>query len=81
MEDHTLAHFRDEYYYSPLANRLNAPTWESAGAKDAVERAAEMVQDILAAPVEPFLTDEQSREVKTLLALAEAALADVEVHV
>ena len=80
-EDHTLTHFRDEYYYSPLANRLNAPTWEAAGARDVVERAAEMVEDVLAAPAEPFLSEEQSREVKTLLALAEEALADVEVHV
>jgi trimethylamine--corrinoid protein Co-methyltransferase len=81
MEDHTLAHFQDEYYFSPLANRLNAPTWEAAGARDAVERAADMVQQILAAPSEPFLTDEQSREVKVLLARAEEALADIEVHV
>jgi trimethylamine--corrinoid protein Co-methyltransferase len=81
MEDHTLAHFRDEYYYSPLANRMNAPTWEAAGAKDVVERAADLVGDILAGPVEPFLTDDQSREVKALLARAEEALADIEVHV
>jgi trimethylamine--corrinoid protein Co-methyltransferase len=81
MEEHTLAHFRDEYYYSPLANRMNAPTWEAAGAKDAVERAADLVRDILARPQEPFLSDDESREVKTLLAKAEAALADIEVHV
>ena len=81
MEDHTLAHFQDEYYFSPLANRLNAPTWEAAGAKDAVERAADTVKDILSAPAEPFLTDEQSREIKSLLARAEVALADFEVHV
>jgi trimethylamine--corrinoid protein Co-methyltransferase len=81
MEEHTLTHFRDEYYYSPLANRLSAPSWEAAGARDVVERAADMVQDILAAPAEPFLTDEQSREVKTLLAKAEDALANIEVRV
>jgi trimethylamine--corrinoid protein Co-methyltransferase len=81
MEDHTLRHFRDEYYYSPLANRLNAPTWEAAGAKNAVERAADLVQDILAAPREPFLSDEQSREVKSLLAKAEEALENLEVRV
>ena len=36
MEAHTLAHFRDEYYFSPLANRLSAPTWEAAGARRCV---------------------------------------------
>ena len=81
MEDHTLAHFRDEYYYSPLANRLNAPAWESAGAIDAVERAAGMVRDILAAPVEPRLTDDQSREVESLLARAEEELGRLEVRI
>jgi trimethylamine---corrinoid protein Co-methyltransferase len=81
MEDHTLAHFRGEYYYSPLANRLNAPTWEAAGARDVLERAADTVRAILAAPSQPFLTEEQSREVKTLLVRAEESLADLEVHV
>ena len=81
MEEHTLAHFRDEYYYSPLANRLNAPTWEAAGSKDAVERAADMVRDILAAAAEPFLSEEQSREVNSLLARAEQALAEIEMPV
>ncbi len=81
MEEHTLAHFRREYYYSPLANRLNAPTWEATGARDAVERAADLVRDILAAPADPFLSDEQLREVRTLLAKAEEVLANIEVHV
>jgi trimethylamine--corrinoid protein Co-methyltransferase len=81
MEEHTLTHFRDEYYYSPLANRLSAPSWEAAGAKEVVERAADIVRDILAAPVERSLSDDQSREVKTLLAQAEDVLANIEVHV
>ena len=81
MEEHTLAHFRDEYYYSPLANRLNAPAWEAAGAKDAVEHAAEAVRDILAAPAEPCLTDEQSREVRDLLVRAEETLENLEVRI
>ena len=79
-EEHTLDHFRDEYYYSPLASRLSAPMWEAAGARDAVERAAEAVRDILAAPVEPCLTEEQSREVKSLLSSAEEALENLEVR-
>jgi trimethylamine--corrinoid protein Co-methyltransferase len=81
MEEHTLTHFRDEYYYSPLANRMSGPAWEAAGSRDVVERAAEKVQDILAAPVEGFLSDEQSREVKSLLAKAEETLADLELHI
>jgi trimethylamine--corrinoid protein Co-methyltransferase len=81
MEDHTLTHFRGEYYYSPLANRLNAPTWEAAGAHDALDRAFGIVHSILAAPPQPFLSDDQSREVKALLVKAEESLAGLEVHV
>jgi trimethylamine:corrinoid methyltransferase-like protein len=81
MEDHTLTHFRSEYYYSPLANRLNAPTWEAAGAHDALDRAADIVHAILAAPPQLLLSDEQSREVKALLVKAEASLANLEMHV
>jgi trimethylamine:corrinoid methyltransferase-like protein len=81
MEEHTLAHFRGEYYYSPLANRLNAPSWETAGARDALERATELVRDTLAAPPRIYLSDEQSREVKALVVKAEASLANLEVHV
>jgi trimethylamine--corrinoid protein Co-methyltransferase len=81
MEDHTLTHFRGEYYYSPLANRLNAPTWEAAGAHDALDRAADIVRSILAAPPQQFLSDDQAREVKTLLDKAEKSLANLEVHV
>jgi trimethylamine--corrinoid protein Co-methyltransferase len=81
MEEHTLAHFRGEYYQSPLANRMSAPAWEAAGAHDALERAADIVRNILAAPAKSFLSDEQSTEVKTLLARAEASLANLEVRV
>jgi trimethylamine--corrinoid protein Co-methyltransferase len=81
MDEHTLAHFRDEYYFSPLANRLNAPTWEAAGGKDAVERAAQLVKDSLARPAKPFLSEAQSREVQRLLAQAEAALANLEMRI
>lgn len=81
MEDHTLAHFRSEYYYSSLANRLNAPAWEAAGARDAAERAAARVRHLLDAPAQPRLTEEQSREVQHLLGRAEAALAHLEVRI
>lgn len=81
MEEHTLAHFRDEYYFSPLANRLSAPTWEAAGAHNALDQAAHRVRNILAAPPKVFLSDEQSREVNAVLVKAEASLANLEVHV
>jgi trimethylamine--corrinoid protein Co-methyltransferase len=80
-DEHTLAHFRGEYYRSPLANRLSAPTWEAAGAHDTLERASDVIRDILAAPARDFLSEDQAREVASLLEQAEAALATLEVRV
>jgi trimethylamine--corrinoid protein Co-methyltransferase len=76
--DHTLEHFRSEYYDSPLASRLSAPAWEAAGSRDAVARAADRVRDLLAAPAAPFLSAAQSAEVQRLVARAEADLAGLE---
>ena len=81
MDEHTLAHFRSEYYRSPLANRLSAPAWEAAGAHDALERASDAVRQTLDAPPTDYLSDDQSREIGSLLAKAEASLANLEVHI
>jgi trimethylamine---corrinoid protein Co-methyltransferase len=81
MDDHTLKHFRDEYYRSPLANRLSAPAWEAAGAHDTLERASDSIRSILAAPPHDYLSGDQSREIEALLAEAEASLATMEVRI
>lgn len=60
---------------------MSAPTWEAAGARDTLDRAAGVVRQILAAPPQVFLSDEQSREIDALLSRAEQSLADLEVHV
>jgi trimethylamine---corrinoid protein Co-methyltransferase len=81
LEDHTLAHFRREHYSSPLASRLNAPTWEAAGARGVLERAAQRVLGILAQPAESPLDERQSRDVDRLQRQAEAALRDLQVQI
>ena len=80
-EEHTLRHYRQETWYSRLASRLSAPSWEAAGAKDAVQRAAEMVQRILAASQEPLLTTERSRELDQLAIQGEQALEKIGVPI
>jgi trimethylamine--corrinoid protein Co-methyltransferase len=81
LEDHTLAHFRTEHYSSPLASRLNAATWEAAGAVDVLERAAAAVSGILSKPVQPRLEAAQTREVGRLQVQAEVALRDLPVRI
>ena len=80
-EMHTVRHFRAELRDSRLANRLNAPAWAAAGSKEVLERAGKMAGDILAAPEERFLTDEQARELQAITARASLALMDVEIPV
>jgi trimethylamine--corrinoid protein Co-methyltransferase len=80
-DEHTLAHFRSEYYRSPLANRLSAPAWEAAGSHDALAHASDAVRQILSAAPHDYLSEDQSREIASLLAKAEASLANLEVHV
>jgi trimethylamine--corrinoid protein Co-methyltransferase len=80
-ELHTLRHFRAELRDSRLANRLTAPAWTAAGSKDVLARAREMARDILAAPEERFLTDEQTRELRVISARASSALIDLEIPI
>jgi trimethylamine--corrinoid protein Co-methyltransferase len=67
--EHTLAHFEREIRHSRFPVRCRRPTWEREGSRDAAARAAERVREILARPLEPFVTPEQDRE----LARIEAA--------
>lgn len=81
LEEHTLAHYKSEYYYPKLARRISAPVWEAAGSIDALQRAADMVRDILSAPLQPVISEDQSRELHTILVRAEATLANIEVPI
>ena len=76
-DEHTLAHFRGEYWYSGLASRLCAPSWEAEGAAEVGRRAAERVRQLLTT-WRPVLSAEQSREVSQLVARAETALAAID---
>ncbi|MCS7260084.1 MAG: trimethylamine methyltransferase family protein [Anaerolineae bacterium] len=79
IDEHTLRHFREEFYFSSLANRLSAPAWEAAGSRDTLERAHQVVEEILAQPETRFLSEEQSREIDRLLKAAEETLATLEI--
>ncbi len=69
--EHTLAHFREELWRSPLLARTYRETWEAEGATTLAERARRHVEEVLATPGPPRLREEQERE---LLAIEERAL-------
>jgi len=60
--EHTLARFREELYHPELSFVGRRQAWEQAGSKTTRERAADKVSEILCAEPEPFLTDDQERE-------------------
>ena len=58
MADHTIRHMRSEFYYpSSVVDRQGWDMWQQDGGRDAVERARQIAQDILANhqpdPIEP----------------------------
>ena len=55
--------------------------YRASGARDALSRASDNVRDILAAPLEPFLTAAQSQVLDDLVARAEDALARIEIPI
>ncbi len=59
---HTMERFRVELYHPDLGFVGRREGWEKAGAKTTRERAADQVAEILAAEPQPFLTDDQERE-------------------
>ena len=62
VADHTLDNYRDQLHYPDLIHRGERQPWEERGAKWIHERASDRVQQILAQPREPLLTEEQERE-------------------
>ena len=47
MEDHTIEHMMDEFFYPNLSVRCNFDVWEEKGRPDMLSRAHELVQNIL----------------------------------
>lgn len=64
--DHTLRHFREQIRHSRLPVRSKRETWERQGGRAFAERAADRVAEILAREPEPFVTQEQERELRRL---------------
>jgi trimethylamine--corrinoid protein Co-methyltransferase len=62
--EHTLRHFREEHFRPALGSRGTREAWERAGAKDALQRAAQRAQRILAEHEPPGLSPETERELE-----------------
>ncbi|MFP3880195.1 MAG: trimethylamine methyltransferase family protein [Dehalococcoidia bacterium] len=55
MEDHTVEHMMNEFFYPDLSVRCNFDVWEEGGRPDMLSRASDMVQSILTENAEGIL--------------------------
>lgn len=64
--DHTLQHFRTSIRHSNFLTRSKRAKWEELGSKSMEERASERVRDILSKEIEPYLTENQDKELQAI---------------
>lgn len=64
MEDHTVEHVRDEFFYPNLGIRCNFDVWEEKGRPDMLSRANKLVQEILEEGKEGLLDYDLISEIK-----------------
>jgi trimethylamine---corrinoid protein Co-methyltransferase len=62
---HTLKHLRSEYFMgNGVTDRNNRETWAKKGAKDARQRAREIVLKILAEPPRSYISEELDKKIR-----------------
>ena len=64
MEDHTVNHMMDEFFYPTLSVRSNFDVWEEKGRPDMLSRATDMVRKILREGQEGLLDHDLISEIK-----------------
>lgn len=69
--EHTLRHFRSEFWYPRLFDRQTRQGWEQAGRKRMADRVQEQLNHILDLWPEPLLVPEVQAEIDQVLAAAE----------
>ena len=67
---HTLEHFRSELYQPTLLWRGKRPLWAADGGRDLEARAEEAAQALVAEAGEPYVDDDQDRELGRIAASA-----------
>lgn len=73
--EHTLRHFRTEFWYPRLFDRQTREGWEQAGQKRMADRVQEQIDDILERPFDPLLAPDVQVATASVLAAAERRVA------
>lgn len=69
--DHTLKHFKTEFWKPKLLDRLDYDRWVKAGSKPYRDRVHQRVLEILEAPREPLFDEKMYRELRRICELAD----------
>jgi len=64
MEDHTIAHMMDEFFYPKVSVRANFDVWESQGKPTMLSKAQSAAQEILTENNKGLLTADMVAEIK-----------------
>lgn len=73
--EHTLRHFRTEFWYPRLFDRQTREGWEQAGRKPMADRVQEQLDDILDLSPDPLMASEVQAEIDHVLAAAKKRVA------
>ena len=65
--EHTLKHFKDEFWFAKLADRTPYETWASKGKKDILQRAKERVEEILETHMPKGISKSRKKEVEKIV--------------
>lgn len=74
QQQHTLKHFRDEYYFPKLCDRSPRSRWQKMGAKNIVDIAREKAKKIIVELEPPSLDADSKKKLKDILETATKAL-------
>jgi len=71
VDDHTMQHFRSEFWVPELLDRSNRDTWQANGAKSLGTRVHEKVMDLIAHYEPPPMSDEVEQALQKIVARAD----------
>lgn len=75
-DDHTITHLRSEFCFPRLADRQSRSAWELAGAREARQRATDMVQRLLAEPRQSKLPPSLDQAIRARFAVHDGLEGD-----
>ena len=65
-EEHTLNHFRSEFFEPLILSRSNRSNWESQGGKNLAEKAEETAEELMQNSRPEMLTPDQDRDIRKI---------------